>query len=168
MKSSTILGLAMLAALVAAAPEQVLSRGGGGGGGGGGRDFGGGDVGGGDRGYSGGGDSWHGGGSEAVGGTWHSDGYHADAYYSGYGGAAAVNHYYANGCYNCGGGAAWASATAMATGYAIGTTVVTPPAGAECQHETVVGVHYYVCGTTWFRPYAGNNGLYYKVVAAPR
>ncbi len=101
------------------------------------------------------------------------DGYHADAYYSGYGGAAAVNHYYANGCYNCG-GAAWASATAMATGaavatgYAIGTTVVTPPASSECQHETVVGVHYYVCGTTWFRPYAGNNGLYYKVVSAPR
>ena len=39
---------------------------------------------------------------------------------------------------------------------------------SECQNETVVGVHYYVCGTTWFRPYAGNNGLYYKVVAAPR
>ena len=98
MKSSTILGLAMLAALLAAAPEQALSRGGGGGGGGRGGDFGGGD-----RGYSGGDDSWHGGGSDAVGGTWHNDGYHADAYYSGYGGAAAVNHYYANGCYNCGG-----------------------------------------------------------------
>ena len=70
-------------------------------------------------------------------GTWHNDGYHADPYWSGYGGAAAVNHYYANGCYNCGGygNAGWASATALATGYAIGTTVVTPPSGRECQHR---------------------------------
>ena len=168
MKSSTILGFAMLAALLAAAPEQAISRGGGGGGGGHGG-FGG-DFGGGDRGYSGGGDAWHGGGADAVGGSWHNDGYHADAYWSGYGGAAAVNHYYANGCYNCAGygNAGWASATALATGYAIGSTVVTPPSGAACQHETVVGVHYYVCGTTWFRPSAGNNGLYYKVVSAPR
>ncbi len=163
MKSSTILGLAMLAALLAAPPEQALSRGGGGGGG-----HGGGDFGGGDRGYSGGNDSWHGGGGDAVGGTWHNDGYHADPHWSGYGGAAAVNHYYAHGCYNCGayGYAGWAS-TALATGYAIGSTVVTPPPSLECQHETVVGVHYYVSGTTWFRPYVGNNGLYYKVVPAP-
>jgi len=162
MKSSTILGFAMLAALLAV-PEEAIPRGGGGGGRGG-------DFGGGDRGYSGGDDSWHGGGGDAIGGTWHNDGYHADAYWSGYGGAAAANRYYANGCYNCAGAyenAGWASATALATSYAIGTTVVTPPTSPECQHETVVGVHYYVCGTTWFKPYAGNNGLYYKVVPAP-
>ncbi len=160
MRMTTILGIGLVAALLAVTSQQALSRGGGGGGGHGG---GFGAYGGGER---GGDDAWHAGGADAIGGTWHNDGYHADAYWAGYGGAAAVNNSYARGCYDCGPGPGW-GAPAMATAYAIGSTVVTPPPTPDCQHETVVGVHYYVCGRTWFRPYVGNNGLYYKVVTQP-
>ena len=45
---------------------------------------------------------------------------------------------------------------------AIGAMVATVPAG--CPYHYVNGVDYYVCGGTWYQPYYGANGLYYRVV----
>jgi hypothetical protein len=47
----------------------------------------------------------------------------------------------------------------------VGSTVPALPGG--CIPSTVKGVAYYQCGTTWFRPYFGSSGVYYKVVAQP-
>jgi ABC-type sugar transport system substrate-binding protein len=75
-----------------------------------------------------------------------------------------VNHYYGGGCWACGGAALAAGAVAgAAAAYAIGSTVATiPPA---CGNRYVGGVNYFVCGGTWFQPFYGNNGVYYRVVA---
>jgi len=43
--------------------------------------------------------------------------------------------------------------------------VATPPPG--CGYQPSGSINYYVCGATWYRPYYGNNGLYYRVVPAP-
>lgn len=124
---------------------------------------------------------WHAGGVNANGGTWHSDGYHGNAYYAGgWHSPTVVNNYVAGGCAGCGwggavAGAAVGTAVGMAAGaaiataarpYPVGEVVVTPPPSG-CGYQGYAGVNYYVCGPTWFRPYYGSNGLYYRVVAAP-
>lgn len=121
---------------------------------------------------------WHAGGVGAYGGTWHADGYHAGGYYAdGFHGPAVVNSYYGGGCYACSGGwgaAAVGAAAGLATGAAIGaaatynmgaTLATLPPGG--CTEQILGTTTYYQCGPTWLRPYYGNNGLYYRVVAAP-
>jgi hypothetical protein len=88
-----------------------------------------------------------------------------------------VNGYYAGGCYACSGvwgvgaGAAAGLAAGAAIGaaaatYNIGTTLANLPPGA-CSEQIIGMVSYYQCGATWLRGYFGNNGLYYRVVAAP-
>jgi hypothetical protein len=155
-------------------PASAFFRGGGFGG-----FHGGGFGGGGFRGGFGGG-AWHGSAWHAGGwgGTWHGDGWHAGGYYAGgFHGPVVVNHYYGGGCYACGawGGAAAAGAVGLAAGAAIsraadpgyyypGMLVVSPPA-TGCEYRYVAGVNYDICGATWFRPYYGNNGLYYRVVS---
>jgi hypothetical protein len=47
-------------------------------------------------------------------------------------------------------------------GYAVGSLVAAVPSG--CPYQVVAGTNYYVCNGTWFQPYYGNNGLYYRVV----
>ena len=91
-----------------------------------------------------------------------------------------------SGCYNCGGwnaGAAWAAGAAGAvagaavasaatanayaaqSAYAMNDIYSTLPAG--CAYSPYSGVAYYTCGGTWFSPYYGANGTYYRVVPAP-
>jgi len=121
---------------------------------------------------------WHAGGVGAYGGTWHADGYHAGGYYAdGFQGPAVVNSYYGNGCYVCsagGGGATAGAAGGFATGaaigaaarYGIGATLANLPPGS-CSEQILGMASYYQCGSTWLRAYFGNNGIYYRVVAAP-
>jgi len=92
------------------------------------------------------------------------DGWHAGGVYAGgFHGPAVVNHYYGGGCWNCGGAAiAGAAIGAAAVGLAVGSLVATVPAG--CPYQVVGGTNYYVCNGTWYQPYYGNNGLYYRVV----
>jgi hypothetical protein len=123
-------------------------------------------------------------------------GYHEPYYsttYAGYHPPTTVN-YYGSSCGYCGGwaaagavtagavgvaaGASMASAnTAAATsaaynagvatgaGYAMGSIAATLPAG--CMQNTLSGKIYYLCGSTWFSPAYGANGLYYRVVPTP-
>jgi hypothetical protein len=110
-------------------------------------------------------DAWHAGGAHGDwGGTWHADGWHAGGVYAGgFHGPAVVNHYYGGGCWNCGAAAiAGAAIGAAAVGLAVGSLVATVPAG--CPYQVVGGTNYYVCNGTWYQPYYGNNGLYYRVV----
>jgi hypothetical protein len=121
---------------------------------------------------------WHAGGVGAYGGTWHADGYHAGGYYAdGFHGPAVVNHYYGAGCYACSagwGGVAAGAAAGVAAGaaigaaatYRIGATLASLPPGG-CVEQILGAISYYQCGSTWVRGYYGNNGLYYRVVAAP-
>lgn len=37
----------------------------------------------------------------------------------------------------------------------------------ECTGFDVAGVHYYACGGSYYRPYFGNNGVYYQAVPNP-
>ena len=104
-------------------------------------------------------------------------------------------NYYGSGCYNCGGwstagaaaagavvglaaGAAVASANndnAYSAGYAAGSAsaptypinsiYATLPRG--CGDVQAHGKTYYVCGSAWFQPSFGANGVYYRVVPAP-
>lgn len=100
-------------------------------------------------------------------------------YYYGYHPPTVVNHYYGSGCYNCGGwnaGGAWAAGL---TGAAVGAAVanaaarryamndIYPVLPAGCGQSLVGGLAYYNCGGTWFSPYYGANGTYYRVVPVP-
>jgi hypothetical protein len=78
--------------------------------------------------------------------------------------AANANAAAAN-AYTAGYAAGATNATVAKTAYAVGTTVVTLPAG--CISPSVSGGTYYLCGNTWFSPFYGANGLYYRVVPAP-
>ena len=136
---------------------------------------------------SGGGGTWHATGaygSTAYGGYDHYGG----SYYSGYHPPTVVNSY-SSGCYNCGGwntGAAVAAGitgvaagavigAASANAYAAGAAVQSPyvmndiyptlPAG--CVYSPAAGSAYYQCSGTWFSPYYGANGMYYRVVPIP-
>ena len=48
---------------------------------------------------------------------------------------------------------------------AYGTQVTQLPGG--CTSQNVHGVMAYQCGSTWYRPYFGANGVYYEVVSPP-
>jgi hypothetical protein len=110
---------------------------------------------------------WHAGGWDAGGwhgGGWDAGGWHGGGYWGGgFHGPVVVNHYYGGGCWACGGAAVAAGVAAgAAAAYAIGSTVATIP--AACANQYVGGVNYFVCGGTWFQPFYGNNGVYYRVV----
>ena len=112
--------------------------------------------------------------------------YSGTSYYGGaYHPPTVVNQYYGTGCYNCGG---WSGAGAVAAGVAVGTAVgvaaaTTANANAAaaayaygdmyaalpggCVYTPYSGTPYYRCGTVWFIPSYGANGLYYRVVAPP-
>ena len=47
----------------------------------------------------------------------------------------------------------------------VGSIYYSLPAGA--QSANINGTQYYVLGNTYYRPYFGNNGVYYEVVANP-
>lgn len=130
---------------------------------------------------SGGEGSWHATGAygnTAYGGYNHYGG----GYYYGYHPPTVVNSY-STGCYNCGGwnaGAAWAAGVAgVAAGTAIGAAAtaaarpayvmndIYPALPAGCAYSPVGGLAYYNCAGTWFSPYYGANGLFYRVVPAP-
>ncbi len=116
----------------------------------------------------------------------------ASGYYGAYHPPATVNNYYGTGCWNCGGwsnanadtaaavagglavgavvGAAAASNAAAASypppaPYVIGTMYAALPAG--CLYQPNAGRSYYLCNNTWFSPYYGANGTYYRVVTNP-
>lgn len=108
---------------------------------------------------------WHAGGIGPAGGVWHAGGWHGGGYWGGgFHGPVVVNHYWGGGCWACGGAAVAAGVAAgAAAAYAIGATVATlPPA---CATQLAGSVTYYVCGGTWYQPFYGNNGVYYRVVA---
>jgi hypothetical protein len=168
MNRNPLIGAAVLfAALTVGGPQPADAFRGGFGGGG----FGGAHFGGGGAWHAGGigpaGNPWHAGGVHgAWGGTWHGDGWHGGGYYGGgFHGPAVVNHYYGAGCWNCGAavGLAAGAAAVAATAYAVGSLVASVPTG--CPYQAVGGANYYVCGGTWYQPYYGGNGLYYRVVA---
>jgi hypothetical protein len=83
------------------------------------------------------------------------------------------------GCAGCGAAAAAMAGVAFGVGAAsgagaVGSTPPPPPVGSTapalpggCIPSSVKGVSYYQCGTTWFRPYFGSSGVYYKVVVPP-
>lgn len=48
---------------------------------------------------------------------------------------------------------------------AVGSIYYSLPPGA--QSANINGTQYYVLGSTYYRPYFGNNGVYYEVVANP-
>jgi hypothetical protein len=58
-----------------------------------------------------------------------------------------------------------AAGAASATSYVMGALYPTLPAG--CITPTVRGTTYYLCGNTWFQPFYGANGVYYRVVPTP-
>src|SRR5262245_42516351 len=51
------------------------------------------------------------------------------------------------------------------TTYVMGVNYAAIPGG--CATPTVSGQSYYLCGNTWFQPFYGANGVYYKVVPTP-
>ena len=51
--------------------------------------------------------------------------------------------------------------------YSVGQVVATLPPGGITSTATVQGATYYQCGSTWFSPNFGANGVYYRVVPAP-
>ena len=58
-----------------------------------------------------------------------------------------------------------AAGSAAATPYVMGAVYGVLPVG--CSMEAVGGATYYFCGSTWFQPSFGANGVYYRVVPAP-
>jgi hypothetical protein len=75
-------------------------------------------------------------------------------------------------------GAAAASAntaSAYAAGIAAGASArptyivnnVYPALPSGCTYSYTAGSAYYHCGTAWFSPYYGANGMYYRVVTGP-
>ena len=112
------------------------------------------------------------------------------AYHAGYGGGAYYHPAYAaGGCWGCGAGAvAAAGVVGLAAGAAIGSaasspTVVVqqpvyvagPAIGSEvfalpsggCSSVNANGIHYYNCGSGYYQPHFGSNGVYYTVVPSP-
>jgi uncharacterized low-complexity protein len=120
---------------------------------------------------------------------WAHEGYYGGAAYGYHGDVTTVHSTYvtgaypASGCWNCGAAAAavgglaiGAAAGAAAASAAQPTTVVVqgPPVGTiasslpdGCQLMTVNGKTYYQCGSTWYKPTFGADGVDYKVVNVP-
>lgn len=145
--SIVIAGLVLAAALFQSPPAQAFFR-----------------AGGWHAGGIGGVGGWHAGGFGPAGGGWAAGGWHGGGVWGGgFHGPVVVNHYYGGGCWACGGAAVAAGVAAgAAAAYAIGSTVATIP--AACVNRSVGSVNYFVCGGTWFQPFYGNNGVYYRVV----
>jgi len=61
--------------------------------------------------------------------------------------------------------AAYAPPPPPVSAYAMGTIYAVLPAG--CLYQPSGGHAYYLCSNTWFSPYYGANGTYYRVVANP-
>jgi hypothetical protein len=61
--------------------------------------------------------------------------------------------------------AAGVAAGQASASYSIGEIVASVPSG--CVTPNVGGVTYYMCGSTWFQPSYGANGVYYRVVPTP-
>jgi hypothetical protein len=92
----------------------------------------------------------------------------------GYHGPVVVNSYARGGCYGCGAAALGAAAVgtaavvgaaeanAAARNYAIGATLATLP--PDCVENIVNGASYSICGSTWFAPRYGADGLYFVAV----
>jgi hypothetical protein len=96
--------------------------------------------------------------------------YNDGAYHSGYYGYPPPPPHYDAACYNCAATSGWAVAGAAAAGAAVGYSVGERTASVPttgCASQSVSGVTYYVCGTTWFKPAYGATGVYYTVVPAP-
>jgi len=126
-----------------------------------------------------------------YGGVTHVD--YGGAYHAGYGGGAYYHPgYTAGGCWGCtsgysGGAVAAAGVVGLAAGAAIGaasaspTVVVQQPVyvsgpaiGSEvmalpggCNSIAANGMTYYNCGSSYYQPHFGSNGVYYTVVASP-
>jgi hypothetical protein len=68
-----------------------------------------------------------------------------------------------------------ASANAYAAGLAAGAAAmpvyvmndIYPALPTGCSYSLVPGLAYYNCAGTWFSPYYGANGMYYRVVPVP-
>ena len=128
--------------------------------------------------------------------TWHHAGWggggFGGAYHAGYGGGAYYHPAYpAGGCWGCttgysAGAVAAAGVVGLAAGAALGsaassTTVVQQPVyvsgpalGTEvvglpggCNSVSANGITYYNCGSSYYQPHFGSNGVYYTVVADP-
>jgi hypothetical protein len=52
------------------------------------------------------------------------------------------------------------------TGPAIGSEVFALPGGG-CNSVSANGIRYYNCGSAYYQPHFGSNGVYYTVVANP-
>jgi hypothetical protein len=119
---------------------------------------------------------------------------YGDAYHAGYGGGAYYHPAYAaGGCWGCtsgysAGAVAAAGAVGLAAGAAIGSAAASPtvvvqqpvyvsgPAigsevvalpGSGCTSTFTGGSTYYQCGSSYYQPHFGSNGVYYTVVANP-
>jgi len=121
---------------------------------------------------------------------WAHEGYYGGAAYGYHGDVTTVHNTYVTGayptssCWNCGAAAAavgglaiGAAAGAAAASAAQPTTVVVqqgPAVGSivsslpdSCQLMTVNGKTYYQCGSIWYKPTFGADGVDYKVVNVP-
>ncbi len=118
---------------------------------------------------------------------------YGDAYHAGYGGGAYYHPAYAaGGCWGCttgysAGAVAAAGAVGLAAGAAIGSAAASPTVvvqqpvyvtgptiGSEvvalpggCNSVDANGNTYYNCGSAYYQPHFGSNGVYYTVVASP-
>jgi len=119
---------------------------------------------------------------------------YGDAYHAGYGGGAYYHPaYVGGGCWGCttgysAGAVAAAGAVGLAAGAAIGSAAASPtvvvqqpvyvtgPAigsevfalpGSGCNSLGANGITYYNCGSSYYQPHFGSNGVYYTVVANP-
>jgi hypothetical protein len=61
--------------------------------------------------------------------------------------------------------AGYAAGSAASPTYVMGAIYGTLPSG--CVNTSVHGGTYYLCGSTWFKPSYGANGVYYTVVPTP-
>jgi hypothetical protein len=75
--------------------------------------------------------------------------------------ANAKNNAAAANAYNSG-----YTAGSVNTAYAMGAIYPTVPT-TGCAQPNIGGITYYLCGSTWFQPAYGANGVYYRVVPAP-
>jgi hypothetical protein len=113
---------------------------------------------------------------------------YGDAYHAGYGGGAYYHPAYAaGGCWGCASGysagaVAAAGVVGLAAGAAIGSAAVQQPVyvtgpalgsevfalpGSGCTSVFTNGTRYYNCGSAYYQPHFGSNGVYYTVVANP-
>ena len=119
---------------------------------------------------------------------------YGDAYHAGYGGGAYYHPAYAaGGCWGCtagysAGAVAAAGAVGLAAGAALGAAASSPTVGVQqpvyvtgpaigsevfalpgggCSSVNANGITYYNCGSSYYQPHFGSNGVYYTVVASP-